>query len=451
MNSAAPRQRAAAAAVLSAMAAVVLDGGMVGLALPTIAAALGETPARTLAVVTAYQAALLMALLPCAHMAERFGCRRLFVGGLALFAGASMLAALAPSLQWLVAARFLQGLGAAAIMSLGIALLRFALGADRLGAAIAWNALTVAICSAAGPALGALVLSVAGWHWIFIATAPVAALDLVAARSLPSVPATSRSLDVAAIALHASAAGSAVLAIGLVPGSPALAAALCAAAMASGWRLLARERGKAAPLVPFDLLALRPFRASVAASVFFFTAQSAGLLVLPFYLQLGLGRSAAAAGLTLALWPLAVAATSRAANRLATRYSSASICVSGGLVLAAGLVLGASWPIADDIAPLGACAILCGVGFGLFQVPNNRTMFLSAPAGRSAAAGGMQATARLAGQTAGALLVGFVLSAAPAGTAPRLALAAAAFAALAAAWIGGAPLRSSGKAGRVGA
>ncbi|HZF96267.1 MAG TPA: MFS transporter [Allosphingosinicella sp.] len=449
MNAAAPRQRAATAAVLSAMAAVVLDAGMVGVALPTIAAALGETPARTLAVVTAYQAALLIALLPCAHVAQRFGYRRLFAGGLALFACASILSAIAPTLGWLVAARFFQGIGGAAIMSLGIALLRFALEPERLGAAIAWNALTVAICSAAAPAVGALLLSVADWPWIFVAAAPVAALGLVAARFLPPVAATSRSLDLAGIAFHASAAGFVVVALALAPARPALAAVLGAVAAASAWRLFARERGKAPPLVPFDLLGLRPFRASVAASIFFFTAQSAGLLALPFYLQLGLGRSAAATGLTLALWPLAVAATSRAANWLATRFSSASICAAGGLVLAAGLVLGASWPIQDSIAPLGACAILCGIGFGLFQVPNNRTMFLSAPAERSAAAGGMQATARLAGQTAGALLVGFVLSAAPAATAPRLALAAAAFAALAAAWIGGAPLRSCGKAGRV--
>jgi DHA2 family multidrug resistance protein-like MFS transporter len=433
------------------MAVVVLGAGMVGVALPTMAGALGETPARALAAVTAYQAALLMALLPCAHVAERFGYRPLFAGGVALFACASIVCVFAPSLEWLVAARFLQGLGAAAIMSLGIALLRFALGPERLGAAIAWNALTVAICSATAPALGALVLSVAGWHWIFVATAPVAVLGLAAARFLPAVPPTSSSLDLSGIALHASAAGLAASALALAPMNTVLAAGLGAAAAASAWRLFGRERGKTAPLVPFDLLALKPFRASVAASVFFFTAQSGGLLALPFYLQLGLGRSAAATGLTLTLWPLAVAATSRAANPLAARFNSASICAAGGLVLAAGLVLGASWPIEDSIAPLGACAILCGIGFGLFQVPNNRTMFLTAPAERSAAAGGMQATARLAGQTAGALLVGFVLSAAPPATASRLALGAAAFAALAAAWIGGAPLRSPGKAGRVGA
>jgi DHA2 family multidrug resistance protein-like MFS transporter len=123
------------------------------------------------------------------------------------------------------------------------------------------------------------------------------------------------------------------------------------------------------------------------------------------------------------------------ANRLADRFSSGSICAAGGILLATGLIATALWPIQGTVAPLVASAIVCGIGFGLFQVPNNRTMFLSAPAERSAAAGGMQGTARLAGQTAGALLVAFVLTVAPIGTAPRLAIGLAAVAALIAAWV----------------
>jgi DHA2 family multidrug resistance protein-like MFS transporter len=88
-----------------------------------------------------------------------------------------------------------------------------------------------------------------------------------------------------------------------------------------------------------------------------------------------------------------------------------------------------------SIAPIAACALISGAGFGLFQVPNNRNMFLSSPPSRSAAAGGLQGTARLCGQTAGALLVAFVLSAAPIAQAPRLAFGIAAAAALIAAWV----------------
>jgi len=138
-----PRRAIAVAAVLSSMAMVVLDAGVVNLALPTIAGAFQISASAVVLVVTAYQAAVLMALLPCGALGERLGYRRVFLTGVALFTVASLLSALAPSLTWLVAARFLQGLGGAAIMSVGVALLRFSVPADRLGPAIGWNAVTI--------------------------------------------------------------------------------------------------------------------------------------------------------------------------------------------------------------------------------------------------------------------------------------------------------------------
>lgn len=431
----APRQRLAVASVLLAMALVVLDAGMVNVALPALAGALGETPARAVTIVTAYQLALLIGLLPSAQVAERFGYRRTFVAGVALFGAASLLCAMTPTLGWLVAARILQGLGGAAIMALGIALLRAALGAERLGSAIAWNAMTVALCSAAGPAAGALILSVAGWSWLFAAAIPVAVLALAAAPALPPVAGTRGAIDARAIALHAAAAVFLVLAASLAAASPLAAAGAAAGALGCIARLFVRERGKAAPLVPFDLLAQRPFRVAAGASILFFTAQSVGLMALAFHLQLALGRNAAEAGLVLVFWPAAVAAAGPAANRLVGRFASGSVCAAGALILATGMGAAAAWPADNNVLPLTACAAVCGVGFGLFQVTNNRTLFLAAPAERSAAAGGLQGTARLAGQTAGALLVAAALSSAPSSDAPRLALAAAAVAALLAALV----------------
>lgn len=132
-------------------------------ALPTLSRSLHVTAASSVLVVTAYQAALVMALLPCAALGESLGYRRVFVSGGALFTVASALCAAAPSLPWLVAARFVQGLGAAAVMALGVALLRAIVPAHKLGVAIGWNALVVALTSAAGPTVGALILSLASW------------------------------------------------------------------------------------------------------------------------------------------------------------------------------------------------------------------------------------------------------------------------------------------------
>ncbi|MFZ3008160.1 MAG: MFS transporter, partial [Phenylobacterium sp.] len=113
------RGRIAIAAVLGAMTLVVLDAGIANVALPSLARALRATPAEAVSIVTAYQTALVMALLPCAALGERFGNRRVFLGGVALFTAASVLCALSPTLPWLLAARFVQGLGAAAVMALG--------------------------------------------------------------------------------------------------------------------------------------------------------------------------------------------------------------------------------------------------------------------------------------------------------------------------------------------
>jgi DHA2 family multidrug resistance protein-like MFS transporter len=427
------RERICTLAVLSAMALVVLDAGLVNIALPTIAVSLRVAPADAILAVSAYQTVLVIGLLPCAHIADRVGYRRLFIGGLALFSVASVVCACVGSLAALVAARAAQGLGGAAIMALGIALLRLALGADRLGKAIGWNALTVALCAAAGPIAGAVVLAFAPWPWLFLVKLPISAVALIAARALPEAPTRAKPIDMRSIALHASTALLILVAAGMAAGHAVPAILLASAATVLALALVRRVRSQEAPLWPVDLLALRPFRVSVIASICCFTAQSAGLIALPFHIQLSLGLGPAVAGPVLTCWPLAVAATSLIANRFAERLGSATLCTIGGTALSSGLAFSALPLGGDAIAPQIAGAALSGLGFGLFQVPNNRTLFLSAPPDRSAAAGGMQGTARLIGQTAGALLVGLLFACVPGAIAPRIGFALGAAFAIAAA------------------
>jgi DHA2 family multidrug resistance protein-like MFS transporter len=117
------------------MALVVIDAAMTNVALPTIAQSLGLTAAKAVLIVTAYQTALLTGLLPCAALGESLGYRRVFIAGLAVFTAASAACAQAPSLPWLVAARFVQGLGGSAVMALGIALMRFVVSSRQFSAA----------------------------------------------------------------------------------------------------------------------------------------------------------------------------------------------------------------------------------------------------------------------------------------------------------------------------
>lgn len=417
-----PRRPLAVGAVLTAMTLVVLDAGMTNLALPTIARALGVSPAAAVLVVTAYQTALLIALLPAAALGERFGCRQVFASGVWLFILGSVFCTFAPTLPWLVAARALQGLGGAAILALGVPLLRFSVPPQRLGAAIGWNALTVALASSAGPGVGALILTHAHWPWLYAVNIPLGLAVLAASRQLPRTPAKSHRLDIASVALSGAMFASLFIGAQLFLARPLLAVRLAVAGVVCLGLLVRREAPKAAPLIPLDLLRQPSLRVSVIASVFCFTGQAAAMAALPFYLQQVLGQSASTTGAYMTVWPLSVAVSALAAGRLSDRFPTAWLCAAGGLGLGLGLVIAALWPLEEDVRPMLLFAAVCGLGFGLFQTPNNRNMFLSAPLERSAASGGLQGAARLTGQTAGAVLMTLLFTLTPIGTAPRLGL-----------------------------
>ncbi len=195
------------------------------------------------------------------------------------------------------------------------------------------------------------------------------------------------------------------------------------AAAACAIMLVRREAGCSAPLVPLDLLARIPFRISVIASVLCFAGQTAGLVALPFYLQHAFGLTPLMTGLYLTPWPLTVAFAGPLAGRLTNRVSTARLCLVGGLFLALGLGAAALLPLHGQPLVFGLCAISCGLGFGLFNVPNNRNMFLSAPRERSGAAGGLQGIARLTGQTAGAVVITLLFELMPFAAAARTGLA----------------------------
>lgn len=291
------RSRLAIASVLMALALVVLDASIVNVALPTLSRSLRVTAAASVLVVTAYQTALVMALLPCAALGESLGYRRVFIGGVALFTLASALCAMAPTLAWLVAARFAQGLGAAAVMALGVALLRTVVPAHKLGVAIGWNALVVALTSASGPTTGAIVLSLASWPWLFAVNVPLGVLVLASALALPGRQGSERPLDWLSMAMNMAAFALLVLGAESLPRAPDLAGLLLVGGALTLIVLVRREIPKAWPLIPLDLLDERSFRLSVIASIFCFTGQAASIVALPFYLQHALGLSPLAAGL----------------------------------------------------------------------------------------------------------------------------------------------------------
>jgi MFS transporter, DHA2 family, multidrug resistance protein len=286
--------------------------------------------------------------------------------------------------------------------------------------------------SAAGPTIGAAILSVASWPWLFAVNVPLGILVLLASRALPGARGNARPLDLFSAILNAGAFAAFVIGAELLPARPEFAVALLAAAGALVVALVRREMPKEAPLIPLDLLRSHSFRVSVIASILCFSGMTMGMVAIPFYLQHGLGQDAWTTGLYLTPWPLTTAIAAPLTGRLATQAAGARLCTLGGIVLTAGLAAAALWPLHGHPLPLAWFTMICGLGFGLFQVPNNRNMLLSAPRARSGAAGGMQGTARLTGQTAGAIIMTLLFTMTSVGAAPRIGLAVASVLTLAA-------------------
>ena len=316
-------------------------------------------------------------------------------------------------------------------MAVMAGLLRFTYPGTMLATALGWNAMAVALSSAAGPALGSLILSFLSWHWLFAANIPIGFLVYWISRILPQGAFVKRKLDGISLVLNAFFFAPLVFGLSFLVTRPVLAFILIAVGLMSLFLLIRREIGSSTPLFPIDLLRKRPIRLSVIASLCCFSAQTGSYIALPFYLQNTLSIDLFMLGIFMTPWPLAVALAAPLAAKMSHSISTAKLCFFGCIIFSLGLLCAGLWPLKDNPWPLIAFNIIAGAGFGFFQTPNNRNMLFSAPRERAGAAGGMQATTRLLGQACGAVGMGLLFGILPLEEAPRIGLILAAGLALA--------------------
>lgn len=406
-----PRRYWSMAAMWLGLAMAVLDGAIANVALPTIARELHASAAESIWVVNAFQLAVVVSLLPMAALGEIATYRLVYRIGLVIFTLASLGCALAHSLPALVIARAIQGFGGAAIMGVNAAVVRHTYPHRMLGRAIGYNAFLVALFTAIGPTVASAILAIGPWPLLFSVNVPIGIASLVIGwNSLPDSPRSGRRLDLVSTAYNVMAFGGVIAGVDMLTrgGPPALGAAALAAGLGSAVLLARRSLGQPRPLVPIDLLKSRLFSLSVLTSIGAFTVQGLALVALPFYFQGPLHRSQVETGILMTPWPVAVGLAAPLAGRLADRYPAAILGGAGLAILAIGSVSLAFLHADATALDIGWRMAFCGLGFGLFQSPNNRTMLSAAPFERAGAAGGMLATSRLTGQTLGATLVAII-------------------------------------------
>jgi DHA2 family multidrug resistance protein-like MFS transporter len=418
-----PARYYAMAVIILGIALSVLDGTIVNLALPGITRDLHASAAQAVWVVNAYQVATLGLLLPLATLGDLIGYRRVYLAGLALFTMASLVCALSTSLLMLAGWRAIQGLGAAGIMSVNSALYRLIYPRRLLGRGVAINSLVVATAAVAGPSIAAGILSVASWPWLFVFNVPLGVVVLwLGRRALPENPVAAPSgvtvswIDVLFNALMFSLVVLGVDALGSRGGSSAMSSspgtgvALLAGGLLIGLIYIRRQWKQPLPMFPLDLLRIPVFALSMCSSVGAFAAQMLAYIAMPFLLLDSYRRTPLQAGLLITAWPLAIVVVAPIIGRLIGRYPDGLLGGIGMAIMAVGLALLAALPDQPGNAAIAWRMAVCGIGFGMFQSPNNHTIVTTAPVHRSGGASGLLGTARLTGQTLGAVLLSIIFS-----------------------------------------
>jgi DHA2 family multidrug resistance protein-like MFS transporter len=408
----------------------VLGASLPNIALPSIAQSLSVSPAASVWVVNSYQIVVTVALLPFSSLGDIYGYRRVYGWGIVVFTLASGLCALAPDLQTLIAARVLQGLGSAGIMSVNTALVRMIFPRALLGRGMGLNTMVVATSLAIGPTTSAGILALGDWHWLFLVNVPLGILAAATLSFLPRSPPGSHRFDIPSALLNAATLGLFIAGLDLfghAGGVTGVAGGVLALLLAAavGTVFVRRQLTLSAPMLPVDLLRRPAFALAVATSVCSYMGQTSAYVALPFLFFAG-GASEIGTGLLMTPWPVAVMILSPIAGMLSDRFPAGLLGGIGlgvmtlGLAAIALLEPGAAWP---DVAWRMA---LTGAGFALFQTPNNRVLISSVPRERSGQGSGMISTSRLLGQTMGAAVVALVfgmLQARGVGTAATVAVA----------------------------
>jgi EmrB/QacA subfamily drug resistance transporter len=411
-----PTAKLALLSLSLSMLLAALGTSIANVGLPTLALVFGASFQDVQWVVLAYLLAITTLIVSAGRLGDMIGRRRLLLAGLALFTLASGLSGLSPSLGLLIAARAVQGLGAAIMMALTMAMVGETVPKARTGSAMGLLGTMSAIGTALGPTIGGGLIATFGWQAIFLVNVPLGLVALaLAARYLPAdrfLPKGPRArFDRVGTLLLALTLAAYALAMTLGRGSfgPLNVALLAAAAAGAGLFVLAQMK-TASPLIHLASFHDRTLSASLAMNLLVATVMMATLVVGPFYLARSLGLGAALVGLVMSIGPVISALSGIVAGRLVDRFGAAIMVVAGLVAMVAGATGLALLPGMIGLAGYIAAIAILTPGYQLFQAANNTAVMAEVAAEQRGVTSGLLNLSRNLGLVSGASLMGAVFA-----------------------------------------
>ena len=400
-------------AIAASTILATIDASIVNVAFPTLVEDL-ETSFNIIQwVALAYLVTIATLTMGMGRLGDVVGKKQLFVGGIILFTVASALCGLVPDVSWLIGFRVLQALGAVLILALGAAILVEAFPPNERGKALGWIGTTVSLGIVSGPVLGGLLISSFSWRAIFFVNIPVGIIStFLALRYVPRTePIRGQRFDLAGAALMSIAlfALSLALTLGQDQGftSPLILSGFIVSALAAIAFVIVELR------VESPMLQLRLFRSpvltvSVVTGFLAYSSVAATFFLLPFYLEGVLGFEVGQVGLLLGAAPLMMGLVSPISGTLSDRFGIRRLTLWGLVVIAAAYLGFTTFDVDTTAAHYLLIAVPLGIGFGVFNSPNNSAIMGSVPPEYMGIGGGLLTITRLLGQISGIAVLGSI-------------------------------------------
>jgi DHA2 family multidrug resistance protein-like MFS transporter len=388
-----------------------IDTSIVNVALPRMSNELHVPPAEMVWVATAFLLAVACTVPATSALGDQVGRRPMYLVGVPVFTLSSLGCALSPNLAALVTCRVVQGIGSAVVLACAIPLIRRLFPPEQLGQMLGFNAMTVALGTSAGPALGGLILAVAQWPWLFLINVPIGVISFVlACIVLPHEQTTRGDYDWQGALWAAAAIAALLVGVRQLSSLSTLAwgIVLLVAFVVFTVLFVLRERVAPRPVVPLGLF-VGTFTLTVGTAWVTFLGQGIAFVALPFLFQSAYHVTPLQSALLFTPWPLVIVFVAPLAGRLADRIRPAYLAVAGLTVFTIGLLMLCLLGSAPPMGLVVLSTAVCGLGYGFFQSPNNRDMMASAPLRYAASASAVLNTNRSIGQSMGAAAVSIAL------------------------------------------